>query len=219
MAEGRREHDDEFPAEFDEELDPDVEELLSSWEAADSDAGTLLLKALADHRGADPPPLDGAAARLRKEIRAGHHAAAWMHRGSGMGDDLPPDDSDLLLRCLQAVIVGPEDRGLDVEEESMLDTLEHADWLGAVVSLVRAGEGARADPRSIVRGIETCPEVNIPGGLDDNERESLEAAFSIVSLAWLGAGCVDRDERLTAVGEWALPRALAQAWGAEFDAP
>jgi hypothetical protein len=105
-----------------------------------------------------------------------------------------------------------------VEEESMLDTLEHADWLGAVVSLVRAGVGAPADPAAIVRGIESCPEVNIPAGIDLDERSHLEAAFSTVWLAWSAAGCVDRDDRLTAVGEWALPRSLARAWGADFDA-
>jgi hypothetical protein len=70
-----------------------------------------------------------------------------------MGDQLPDDDAELLLSCLQAVVAAPADRGLDIEEETMLDTLEHADWLGAVVSLVRGGVGARADPDAIVRGM------------------------------------------------------------------
>jgi hypothetical protein len=219
VAQGGDENDGELPGDFDEELDEDVEELLAAWDVADEDAASILCEALRDHRGAEPPPLDGVAGRLRDDIRARRDPAAWMHRGSGMGAKLPAEDAELLLRCLQAVVAGPEDRGLDVEEETMLDTLEHADWLGAVVSLVRAGPGASADPGAIVRGISHCPEVNIPEGVDDLEQSHLEASFSIVSLAWLVAGCVDRDERLTDVGEWALPRALARAWGADFDAP
>jgi hypothetical protein len=217
VAEGRDPYD-ELPADFDDELEEEVDELLASWEGADRDAAALLREALADHRGAEAPPLDDVAQHLRDEIGAHRHPAEWMRRGSGMGDQLPQDDAELLLRCLEAVISAREDRGLDVEEETMLDTLEHADWLGAVVSLVRAGVGARADAHSIVRGIESCPEVNIPAGIDFDERNHLEAAFSIVWLAWTAAGCVDRDDRLTAVGEWALPRALARAWGIDFDA-
>jgi hypothetical protein len=218
VSEGRDSYGD-LPEAFEDELDQDTDEFLAAWEAADKDAAELLREALADQRGAAPPPLADVATRLREEIRAGRHPAAWMHRGSGMGDQLPDSDAELLLRCLTAVIAAPEDRGIGVEEETMLDTLEHADWLGAVVSLVRAGPGAKADPSAIVRGIESCPEVNIPAGIDFDERGSLEAAFSIVSLAWLVAGCVDRDDRLTTVGEWALPRALARGWGADFDAP
>jgi hypothetical protein len=204
--------------EFGDELDQDTEEFLAAWEAADANSAAILGEALAPKRGAPAPPLANAAARLREDIAAGHDPAAWMHRGTGMGGRLPEDDGELLIRCLEAVVGGPEDRGLEVQEETMLDTLEQADWLGAVVSLVRTGEGAPANPRAIVHGIETCPEVNVPAGIDDDERDHLETAFSIVSNAWFAAGCVDRDERLTAVGEWALPRALARAWGADFDA-
>jgi hypothetical protein len=70
VAEGRDEYD-ELPAEFDDELDEDVEELLASWEAVDSVAAALLRSALADRRGARPPPLNEVAGRLRDEIRAG----------------------------------------------------------------------------------------------------------------------------------------------------
>jgi hypothetical protein len=209
---------DDLSEGLDDELDQDTDEFLAAWEAADKDAAQILREALADKRGTPPPPLVDVATRLRDEIRAELHPASWMHRGSGMGSDLPEDDAELLLCCLQAAVAAPEDRGLDVEEESMLDTLEHADWLGAVVSLVRAGVGAPADPAAIVRGIESCPEVDIPAGIDVDERSDLEAAFSIVWLAWIVAGCVDRDDRLTPVGEWALPRALARAWGTDFDA-
>jgi hypothetical protein len=135
-----------------------------------------------------------------------------------MGDQLPDDDAELLLSCLQAVVAAPADRGLDIEEETMLDTLEHADWLGGG-GLARAGRCRRTgrSRRDRARD-ESCPEVNIPAGIDLDERSGLEAAFSIVGLAWIVAGCVDRDDRLTAVGEWMQPRALARAWATDFDA-
>jgi hypothetical protein len=45
----------------------------------------------------------------------------------------------------------------------------------------------------------------------------LEAAFWIVSLPWHVLGLTDPDQRLTPLGAWLLPRALARAWGADFD--
>ena len=42
--------------------------------------------------------------------------------------------------------------------------------------------------------------------------------MSTVQLAWRGLGLIDRDDRLTEVGTWVLPRALARAWGVDFDA-
>jgi hypothetical protein len=34
---------------------------------------------------------------------------------------------------------------------------------------------------------------------------------------WEAVGAVDADRRLTALGAWGLPRALARAWGSDFD--
>ena len=42
-------------------------------------------------------------------------------------------------------------------------------------------------------------------------------AFWIVALPWQLLGLIDRDQRLTALGEWVLPRALARARGGDFD--
>jgi hypothetical protein len=34
----------------------------------------------------------------------------------------------------------------------------------------------------------------------------------------MALGVLDEDERLTRLGAWVLPRALARAWGSRFDA-
>lgn len=101
----------------------------------------------------------------------------------------------------------------------MLFSVEHADWLGAFFGAVRAGPGPDASPRSLVAGIATCPEVEpAPGGDLDDDVRFLEVAFSILAVPWRALGVVDREERLTALGVWTLPRALARAWGSDFDA-
>ena len=101
----------------------------------------------------------------------------------------------------------------------MLSSIEHADWIGAIVSAVRAGPGADASPRSLVAGIAACPEVEPgPGGDSDDDIAFLEAAFSILAVPWHVLGMVDRGERLTDLGVWTLPRSLARAWGPDFDA-
>jgi len=46
----------------------------------------------------------------------------------------------------------------------------------------------------------------------------LQAAFSILAVPWRVLGMIDREERLTDLGAWTLPRSLARAWGSDFDA-
>ncbi len=110
-----------------------------------------------------------------------------------------------------------QETGLDVEEESLLLSLEHADWLGAIISVVRDGPGTDASPDALVDGIRNCPELVIESDLDLEEESHLEAAFWIVALPWQVLGLIDPDQRLTELGEWVLPRALARAWGGNFD--
>ena len=46
----------------------------------------------------------------------------------------------------------------------------------------------------------------------------LQTAFWILVLPWHVFGVTDREQRLTALGAWILPRALARAWGSDFAA-
>lgn len=70
---------------------------------------------------------------------------------------------------------------------------------------------------ALVDGIRNCPELVLESDLDFDEESHLEAAFWIVALPWQVLRMIDSDQRLTELGEWILPRALAHAWGGDFD--
>lgn len=202
--------------------DQELDQLIADWEAVDRQAARVLREALNEHRGALIPAgePDAIGPRIRDGLAAGVYPFDWIGRAAGFGREAPPDDgTELLLRCTAGTISPREETGLDPEEEAMLSSIEHADWLGAIVSAVRAGPGADASPRSLVAGIAVCPEVEPgPGGDSDDDVAFLEAAFSILAVPWRALGMVDREERLTALGVWTLPRSLARAWGSDFDA-
>lgn len=204
-----------------DDLDPDdLDDFIAAWDEVDREAVELLCAALDAHRGLPPPgvELSAAAARIREEIDADLFPLGWVHRAAALGRGaLPSDDAELVLRCAAATISPREETGLEIEEEAALLSLEHADWLAAVIVAVREGTGCEASGEALADAISHCPEVPLEADLDIHEELHLEAAFSIAVLAWLGLGLIDRDERLTTLGAWALPRALAQAWGGEFD--
>lgn len=203
------------------ELDEDLDDFLRSWDEADRDAAEVLGSALRNLRGRPSPASEVAiaAARARDGLREGHHPFGWIRSAAALENGpLPADDAELLLRCTTATISPQEETGLDPEEESLLLSLEHADWLGAIISVVREGAGEDASPDALVDGIRTCPEVHLESEIDLEEESHLEAAFWIVALPWQVLGLIDEDQRLTPLGAWVLPRALAHAWSADFDA-
>ncbi|MGH3425578.1 MAG: hypothetical protein ACRDO8_12645, partial [Nocardioidaceae bacterium] len=90
--------------------------------------------------------------------------------------------------------------------------LEHADWLGIVLGLVRRGVGAQCDLENAVRDIEECPEVEDESEDPEGETAVLEMALVTVAPLWQALGILDDGERLTALGRWGLPHALHDAW-------
>lgn len=202
--------------------DRELDQFIADWEAVDRQAARVLREALGEHRGESIPDgePDAVSSRIREGLAAGVYPFDWIGRAAGLDREPPPDDAkELLLRCVAATISPREETGLDPEEEAMLSSIEHADWIGAIVSAVRAGPGADASTRALVTGIAACREVEPgPSGDSDDDVAFLEAAFSVLAVPWLVLGMIDREERLTALGVWALPRSLARAWGSDFDA-
>jgi hypothetical protein len=199
-------------------LEEDDEEFLAAWDRAEAAAVDLLREALPEVAGGNPPgdALQEAAERLRSGMMSGVWPYEHMRRAAGWKRGKPPiDDLELWLGSAGGLISAREETGLDGEEESTVLALEHADWLGAVVGLVRAGVGASAEPESLVDYIDACPEVD--GVVDPDEASLVETAFELVLPAWEAAGAVDEDRRLTLLGWWGLPRALAWAWRGELD--
>lgn len=198
--------------------DEDDEEFLEAWEQAESAAVDLLRRALQGRIEEDPPPRMLAAAADR--LRTGMKEHAWpyenMRRAAGFQSrKLPKGDLELWLGAAGGLIAMREESEMDPEEEASLVATEHADWLGAVVGLVRAGVGASAEPETIVAYINDCPEVE--GKVDPEDAFLVEGAFELILPAWEAAGAVDADRNLTQLGRWGLPRALAWAWNGDLD--
>jgi hypothetical protein len=75
--------------------------------------------------------------------------------------------------------------------------------------------GSAAGPRRVACHIDSYPEV-------DGESTRLiagviEAAFDVLVPVRQMVGALDAEQRPTELGVWGLPRALAWAWGADFD--
>lgn len=208
------------PPAVDAGLDDDLddEEFLAAWGRAESEAAGLLRQALPEVAALPPPAaeLAAAAARVRAGLAAGRWPYRHLARAAGWRRRPPRDDLQCWLGAAGGLVAMREESGLDPEEEAALVTLEFADWVGAVVGLTRAGVGARAEPADLVRHIAACPEIE--GAVDPDEVALVELGFEPAVAAWEATGALDGQRRLTALGRWGLPRALAWAWGGAFGA-
>jgi hypothetical protein len=207
-----------MPADDDDFGDAELDAWIAEDREADEAVAQLLREALRDARGAPTPAeLAPTADRVRDGLSIGAYPFGWVRSAAGWDDALPDEEAELMVVAAAATISPRGETGLDAEEESLLLTLERADWLGALVELVRAGPGAEARPADLVAAIHRCPEVETGPDVDLEDDDLTDAGFAIVTTAWLALGLLDRDDRLTAVGSWVLPRALARAWGSDFD--
>jgi hypothetical protein len=210
----------QYPAvedDWDEEAED--EEFLAQWEQAEAQAVEVLRRALPP--GARPPlpaaDLAAACRRLRAGLGGHDPALETIRRAAGLEPPLPADDAALWLAAAGALIAMRGPSGLDPELEAAVMALELADWVGAVVGLVRGGVGANAEPAALVAAINDCPEVE--GTVDPDDADLVELAFEVVLPTWEAIGAVDVDRRLTDLGAWGLPRALARAWGSDLHDP
>lgn len=144
------------------EFDEDDEEFIAALEAEEAAAVELLREAVPELRDAEPPSAELEAAS--KSLRAGITGGEWPYEHVALAagwerTDLPVDDVEIWLGAVGGLVSPREDMGLDPEEEASIMALEVADWLGAVIGLVREGIGAPASPQALVSYINTCPEV------------------------------------------------------------
>jgi hypothetical protein len=194
----------------------DDNSFFEAWERAEAEAVDLLQRALPELRDEPPPAgeLEDAVLQLRAGIKGKRWPYRHMSRAAGFHLVQPMSSLELWLGAVGGLIAMREESGLDGESEASLMALQHADWLGAVVGLVRAGVGASAEPQALVGYINRSPEIE--GELDYDDAGAVESAFELILPAWEAAGAVDGNRRLTALGRWGLPRALAWAWNGEF---
>ena len=183
---------------------------------ADAAACTMLRAALAPQL-AKPPPHEDLAARA-DQVRRALGTASSPDLGA-LADDAGVtaaelDDRMLLARLAGVFVVPGPLAAFSPAAREAIRALEWADWLGAVIPLVRAGVGADADPLQLVRNINRCPEVTTT--VPKRDAPAVADVFARTLHAWELTGAIDDDGRLTALGAWLMPQALLLAWG---DAP
>jgi hypothetical protein len=171
--------------------------------------------------------LAAAAAHLREVLVFPGYPGNVLDACAGFEGSLPADDEDLWL-SVAAGVAGPIsdlpeedtlDEFTDLEgelshEDSILAALcaiHHTDWLAAVVALTRRGPGVLASAERVARMIIESEDVNVD--LDDpDDLDATEMLFTSVIPLWTELGIVDKDEVLTPLGWWGLPKALERAW-------
>lgn len=124
-------------------------------------------------------------------------------------EDLDSSDLDVAAAAAESIAPSTLDPLGPAARDAVL-TLEVADWLGAVLQLVREGPGASLDGEALVDAVNRCPEVASP--IPKADRARIAWAFTVATEPWERLGLVD-DGRLTRAGARILPRALRLALG------
>jgi hypothetical protein len=200
---------------YDDLADFDAEGFLQEWQEADRAAVDLLRESLPDVISAAVPvePLAEAAQLIRT------HLTEWPHRhlaaAADWGKQPPADDETLWIQAAGALVSMNGESGLGSHEETSLMTLQHGDWAGAVIGLARAGVGTRAWSEDLFQLADKCPEIE--GSYEADDREPIEVPFGLMVPVWEAVGALDEHRRLTSLGHWGLPRALAWAWDGSLD--
>ncbi|MHB8464431.1 MAG: hypothetical protein ACYDH6_08380 [Acidimicrobiales bacterium] len=120
----------------------------------------------------------------------------------GWEEELPADDEELWTGAAMAF--------------ASIETLDPADWLAAIIELVRCGPGTLADPDSLVALAARCLDVD-SAAADPKAAPSLRAEFAAVMPVWRALEAVDASGALTALGAWGIPEALARQWGGSLE--
>ncbi|MGH3096817.1 MAG: hypothetical protein ACRDMV_12555 [Streptosporangiales bacterium] len=197
-------------------LNAEDEATIRELDAEDRNAAAILRVALSEFVGAKPPEqaLREAAGAIRAGLKARHRLHRNMAAAAGWRRKAPKDDARCCVEATGSFIAFKRQGDFPNDEDAMLMAIEH-DWLGAVIGLVRTGPGAPAEGVRLVEHIDACPEVE--GEIDPSDTALMASTLDLIMGAWEAAGAIDPQHRVTDLGTWTLPRALAWAWNTDFD--
>lgn len=196
--------------------DPEVPEPPPADPEADAWAIQVLDRALGAPLSPDGSDVAAAASVLRRAAGADDPPAQWLAASTGPVDLDEPDQA-VVLAALAATVRPATLVPLAADARRAVLELEWADWLGAVIGIVRAGPGASVDPLDLVDAVNRCPEVT--STIPKVDRARVAWAFSVCTELWepLGiAANIAVNAELTAFGARVLPLALRVAWGARL---
>ena len=182
-----------------------------TWSTLDRESVSALQRILADKRWlAAPDVIEAVASALRASCA---DAAEPALIAALLGDFDPSIVSDAGLLILAASsVVDPSWSGqgdIDPDDLIAISALDTADWLQIVVNGAKRGAGQYFSAEDFFDWIED--------DLVTDDVNAVERGLAWLDSMWRSIGLIDNEDRLTAVGEWVLPRALCHAWGASFD--
>lgn len=149
-----------------------------------------------------------------EEWEAVDRAAAdyLAQRIPGVTDVLTEDEARWLDALAETISPSHQPEDHEIELVSAVMALQHADWLGLAVGVVRRGPSGALDPELVQADIEQLDDVE--GEIEDPEGHLtvLDMALLHLSPRWQRLGVLDQDQRLTKRGVWGLPKALHRTW-------
>ena len=201
--------------------DEDDDELLAAWAEVDRQAADVLRTACAEVLQEAPPQPDLAeeAGSLRREVEASARSVRSFDVACGWAGAPPEDDVQMWLQALASTISPSEELGTSPEEQAAVFSLQHADWLGGIVGLVRRGVGAEFDADGWSQDLAAVPEVDDKSEDVDDDVAAFSVPVEVLAPSWQTLGVLDEDRCLTPLGRWGLPHALLSAWEDTAAAP
>jgi len=196
-------------------IEPAVPDLPVPDPDADAWAVQVLDRALGDTGTPDAEAVAGAAAVLRAAAVADDRLAQWLAASEGPVD-LDEPDLNVVLAALAAAIAPARMEPLAADARRAVLELEWADWLGAIIGIVRAGAGVSVDPVDLVDQINRCHEVT--SVIPKADRARVAWAFGVVTEPWEPLG-IAVDNMLTEFGSRVLPLGLRTGWRAKRQGP
>jgi hypothetical protein len=140
-------------------------------------------------------------------------AAAYLAQRIPGGQDISAEDRGRWVDQFADTISPYEDPGeQEIESVSAVMALQHADWLGLALGVVRRGPGGVLDPELVQADIEGLDDVE--GEIEDREGHLAVLKLALLHLTplWQGLGVLDQAGRFTERGVWGLPKALYRIW-------
>ncbi len=122
------------------------------------------------------------------------------------------EDGRWVDRLAETISPSAEPAEQEIESVAAVMALQHADWLGLVLGVVRRGRGGVLDPELVQSDIDGLEDVD--GEIEDREGHLavLDLALLHLTPLWHNLGVLDDAGQLTERGVSGLPIALHRIW-------
>lgn len=127
-------------------------------------------------------------------------------------EDLSDDEARWVDALAETMSPSEEPEEHEIEAVSAVMALQHADWLGLAMGVVRRGPGIALDPALVQTDVDRLDDVE--GEIEDPEGHLavLVAALLYLIPPWKRLDVLDAQDQLTERGVWGLPKALYRIW-------